>query len=149
MTHCIRHVNNCATSIRPTEILSAEHPIARCCHFGHDFVRSCSQSHEAAELFMVEYHALASSFGDVCSAYNCAFCQLLSQLHQASALFQTKNRHKLVEKHNVTGMTNWSCTATENERARMMINGAKMIEVMAEQKARKNCNARAFFQTLH
>jgi len=31
----------------------------------------------------------------------------------------------------------------------MMINGAKMIEAMAEQKARKNCNDRAFFQALH
>jgi len=63
-------------------------------------------------------------------------------------LFFKPNRHKLVEKHNVTGMANWSCTATENERARM-INGAKMIEVMAEQKARKDCNARALFQALH
>src|SRR6218665_1985182 len=105
MTHCIRHVNNCATSITVINQQSII-AIARCCHFGHDFVRSCSQSHEAAELFIVEHHALASYFGDVCSAYNYAFCQLLSQLHHASALLQTKNRHKLVEKHNVTGMAN-------------------------------------------
>ena len=51
---------------------------------------SCSQSHEAAELFIVEHHALASYFGDVCSVYNYAFCQLLSQLHHANALLQTK-----------------------------------------------------------
>jgi len=33
----------------------------------------------------------------------------------------------------------------DNERARM-INVAKMIDVFAEQKDRKNCNAKEFFQ---
>jgi len=55
---------------------------------------------------------------------------------------------KLIEKHNVQErLSDLSMLSIGNEYARM-INVAKMIDVFEEQKDRKNCNSKEFFQVL-
>ena len=73
--------------------------LARCCQFWHAFVKNFPQSLPLMKQhsFIVEHHALASSFDDVCSAYRFLTIPVThSQLHHANALSRNWKSSKTI-----------------------------------------------------